>query len=564
MTRFAFRLALAAAALLAPAAHAQTASPYDPDPLPQAMTAAEQLRRGEIGRGFAATPPPAGARPVGEFERSEAVLVRYPLGVPLALVAALSEHVRVITLVSGAAQRAQAASAFAAAGVAMARVDFLDAPTNSIWTRDYGPFFVAGADRRIGLVDFAYNRPRPDDDAVPAALGAFLGLPVYAMPLVHTGGNYMADGRAAAASTSLVWAENGGDAERVRRQMADYLGVATYHVRPDPQASSIEHIDTSTKFLGADRVLLAQVPQGHPRYAAHEAAAAYYAAQTSAYGTPYQVFRVQTPAGQPYANALIVNERVYVPVVNAATDAAALAVYRAAMPGYDVRGIAGSWLSTDALHCRVKEVVDRGLLALRHTPPPDEIDHVPALTLGVDIVPHSGQPLVAGALHLIARVGAAPFDTLALAAVGGDTYSASVPVPAGGGEVAYYFSASDASGRTERMPLVGPAGARTVRVRPATVGTAPDDARAGTRIESAGPNPARGDVSVRYTVAAPGAVRLEVLDVLGRRVALLRDGVAAAGPHGATWAARSAPAGLYLVRLTGRDGVSVRRVTVAL
>src|SRR5690606_7360655 len=99
-------------------------------------------------------------------------------------------------------------------------------------------------------------------------------------------------------------------------------------------------------------------------YAEHEEVAAYFAAQPSAYGTPYQVFRVPTPNGEPYTNALIVNERVYVPVTGSAWDDDALAVYRAAMPGYEVRGFTGSWLSTDALHCRVKEVPDRGLLYL--------------------------------------------------------------------------------------------------------------------------------------------------------------------------------------------------------
>src|SRR5690606_18499064 len=130
-----------------------------------------------------ATPPPTGPiRNVAEFERSEAVLVRYPLGIPLALVAAMSEHVRVITLVSGPAQEAQAANAYTSAGVRMEHADFLHAPTNSIWTRDYGPFYIAGEDGPLGIVDFVYNRAkRPDDDAVPAALAEHLGVPFYAM-----------------------------------------------------------------------------------------------------------------------------------------------------------------------------------------------------------------------------------------------------------------------------------------------------------------------------------------------------------------------------------------------
>ena len=149
-------LALFAVALAASAVHAQDEPWYDANPLPQAMTPGEMLRRHEIGRGFSATPPPPGpVRNIAEFERNEAVLVRYPLGIPLALVAAMSEHVRVITTVASDAQQSQAASAYQAAGVTMANAVWLRAPTNSIWTRDYGPFYVADGERRVGIVDFA-------------------------------------------------------------------------------------------------------------------------------------------------------------------------------------------------------------------------------------------------------------------------------------------------------------------------------------------------------------------------------------------------------------------------
>lgn len=539
--RYAFVLALFAAVA---AAHAQHEPWYDPDPLPQGMTEEEVLRRHEIGLGFAPTPPPGGPiRNVAEFERSEAVLIRYPLGIPLALVAALSEHVRVITLVSGPAQETQARAAYQGAGVQMANAAFLHAPTNSIWTRDYGPFYVADADGRIAVVDFVYNRPRPDDDAVPAALAAYLGVPFYAMDLVHTGGNYMTDSRGVSASTDLVWEENGFDQSLVIQRMHDYLGVHTYHVTLDPQDTYLKHIDTWAKFLDVDKVLIAAVPPSDPHYDEHEAVAAYFASQNSAYGTPYEVVRVYTPGGEPYTNALIVNERVYVPVVGSPWDDDALAVYEAAMPGY--------------------EVPDTGMLSLLHRPLADEVPYRPEISLDVDIVAHSGQPLHEDELFLIYRVDEAPFDTLALQPVGGPTFSASLPVPPGGGvEIAYYFSAADASGRAERFPLVGPAGARTVHILPQPVGAEPEVAGAGFRLDAVYPNPASGAVTVRFALGAPGPVALDVFDGLGRRVARLHDGPLAAGPHRVRWAAGAVPSGVYLVRLVGAEGQAVRRVVV--
>ncbi len=557
------RTALALVFLLAaPAVLAQDTPWYDPDPLPQRMTEEEWALRHTIGNDFVSTPPPTGpVRNVAEFERSEAVLIRYPLGIPLALVAAMSEHVRVITLVSGPSQEAQAANAYASAGVHMENADFLHAPTNSIWTRDYGPFYIAGEDGPVGIVDFVYNRSRPQDDAVPAALAAHLDVPFYAMDVVHTGGNYMTAGRGASASTDLIWEENGFDQEGVLDRMRDYLGVHTYHVTIDPQDTYLKHIDTWAKFLDVDKVLIAEVPPGHPRYADHEAVAAYFASQPSAYGTPYEVVRVQTPNGQPYTNAIIVNERVYVPIVGSSWDQAALDVYAEAMPGYEVLGFTGSWLSTDALHCRVKEVADRGLLSLQHVPLAGELPYAPEVALDVDIVAHSGEPLTADSLFLIYRLGEAAFDTLALQHVDGATFSASVPVPPEGAEVAYYFAASDASGRTERFPLVGPVAARSFTVLPFPVGTEAVAEASGLRIESVYPNPSAGGVAVRYALGAAGPVTLEVLDVLGRRVALLQEGPEAAGPHRVRWAG-DAPAGTYFVRLRTAEGQAVRRVTL--
>lgn len=77
--------------------------------------------------------------------------------------------------------------------------------------------------------------------------------------------------------------------------MQNYLGIDTYHVVPDPLGDYIKHIDCWGKFLDVDKVLIGQVPSSDPRYADYEAAADYFANQTSSYGTPFQVFRVYSP-----------------------------------------------------------------------------------------------------------------------------------------------------------------------------------------------------------------------------------------------------------------------------
>jgi hypothetical protein len=78
------------------------------------------------------------------------------------------------------------------------------------------------------------------------------------------------------------------------------------------------------------------------------------------------------------------------------------------------------------------------------------------------------------------------------------------------------------------------------------------------RLDQNYPNPFNPVTTIRYAVPQPGAVRLEVFDVLGRRVALLADGVRQAGEHTAVFDAALLPSGLYLYRLQSGGRISTR------
>jgi hypothetical protein len=63
------------------------------------------------------------------------------------------------------------------------------------------------------------------------------------------------------------------------------------------------------------------------------------------------------------------------------------------------------------------------------------------------------------------------------------------------------------------------------------------------------PNPTRDRLTVDVTLDAPGYLRVDVYDLLGRHVATLADSAAPAGVRQLRWQADDQPAGLYLVRL---------------
>ena len=77
------------------------------------------------------------------------------------------------------------------------------------------------------------------------------------------------------------------------------------------------------------------------------------------------------------------------------------------------------------------------------------------------------------------------------------------------------------------------------------------------------PNPATRAATVRFTLDAGQDVRLEALDVLGRRVALLVEGPQSAGPHSIALDTSALPAGVYVLRLSAGAETRVARLTVA-
>lgn len=76
------------------------------------------------------------------------------------------------------------------------------------------------------------------------------------------------------------------------------------------------------------------------------------------------------------------------------------------------------------------------------------------------------------------------------------------------------------------------------------------------------PNPVRGQAVVPFSLAAPGDVRLVLVDVLGREVAVLAEGMREAGDHRAALSAGRLASGVYVLVLESGTQRATRRVTV--
>ena len=423
--------------------------------LPIGFTAEELTRLHEIGGRFEPTsPPPAGVRNPAESEAATGVMVRWPLGVPYSFLVSVSNNTHLWVIVTSS-QQSTAYSSLQNAGVNMTNTGFIIAGTNTIWVRDYGPWFITLPDGTQGIFNYEYNRPRPLDNQIPIVIGNAWGIPVYSSSIVHTGGNYMSSGLGESMSTDLVYAENDQPDTWVDQQMNDYLGVGTYSVFPDPQQSYIDHIDCWSKILAPDRIMVLQMPPSHPDYAALEAVANLMSTMESPYGHPWQVYRVYSGGTEGYVNGLLHNDTYYMPIWNTGNDPAAIAAFQAALPGYNITTVYYSgFANTDALHCRTRNVMDRYALWINHTPVNQEQGTAP-VTIEAFIRPHPDNTLTGHNLHYRTG-GAGTFATVVMNSMGGGIYQAQIPGLAGGTQVQYYITASDNSGRSTAHPLHAP------------------------------------------------------------------------------------------------------------
>jgi len=409
---------------------------------------------------FVETPPPSGiSRMVAEYEPMQAVLVRYPLGIPYSLIREMAKDIEVITLVSNNSQANSVLASYESNNINTDNCTFLIAPTDSYWTRDYGPWFIFDGNDEPGIVDFPYNRPRPNDNNVIPKVAELLDVNLFGMNVIHTGGNMMADGYVFGASTDLVYDENSLSPTQIAEKFEDYLGITRYDVLNDPQGEYIKHIDCWGKYLAPDKILIGQVPASDPRYNDYEAVADYFANTPCAYGYPYKVYRVFMPGTYPptpYSNSLILNNKVLVPISGSQHDNAALEAYQQAMPGYEIIGIQyNGWLDTDALHCRTHEIADIGMLYVNHMPKYGQLSWQDSIAIETGIKAYSGSGLIADSLLLYVSINGSPFVAKTLVNTESNNWQTYISGYDSYDTIRYYLTAADESGRSIKHPIMG-------------------------------------------------------------------------------------------------------------
>lgn len=436
------------------------------------------------------------ARMCAEWEPALGTLIRWPIGIPVALVVELAEDDSLYVLVENQSQENQAISNFQSWGVNLDHCHFIRANTYSHWTRDWGPHSVFNSQGDWTIMDPVFDgypwvpgkhnsirdyhgfKGYEEDDLVNGVVAQELACSLVALPAYLTGGNIMVDGHGTAFSTQQMVDENSSlmTESEFFILLEDYAGLTDYHILSNTEDYGIQHIDCSAKLLDEETVMIQELPSWHPEKWRMDRLVAEFESLTTCYGNPYEIVRVYCGSYNgnstaAYTNSLILNKKILVPMFNIASDSTALQTYREAMPGYEVIGFYyANWYYYDALHCRTMAIFDRHMLRITHNSPDSLVENDTGFELTAFIDDRSQAGLVLQDLQIKWRKqNEVEWDSVYLEEIAVDSFSGVIPTHDDGVVIEYYFEAGDSTGRFEVLPRGAPQGFFSFYILPGPV-----------------------------------------------------------------------------------------------
>lgn len=143
-------------------------------------------------------------------------------------------------------------------------------PQESVWARDWSPFFASTANKAPKILDFNYYVKRRVDDSVPRALAEKSQIPRLSLPLYLEGGNFMNTSSGHCFTSDKVTARNAqksipqdeifSEAE-IKEFFKVYGGCEKLEILPRLPHEPTGHIDMWAKLLNDNTVLIGQMDE---------------------------------------------------------------------------------------------------------------------------------------------------------------------------------------------------------------------------------------------------------------------------------------------------------------
>jgi agmatine deiminase len=247
-----------------------------------------------------------------------------------------------------------------------------DAVYNDTWIRDYGPLSTDS-----GYVSFTFNGwggkyAAENDNRVPESLTSYLGREVEKLSFVCEGGGLETNGQMLLLNADCIVDENrnpGWDRARIEGLFRQVLGHESFAWIENVCLSGDDtdgHIDTIARFAAEDIVVYTGPNPEHPDAASLEHLQRQVLAHAQSFG--WRTFALPSPQYRSlvdgrllpctYANFLIVNQVVFVPVYGLNEDALALSVMAQAFPQHKIVAVRCEALLEQhgSLHCATMQV----------------------------------------------------------------------------------------------------------------------------------------------------------------------------------------------------------------
>ncbi|NEN23615.1 hypothetical protein G3O08_08885 [Cryomorpha ignava] len=541
-------------------------------------------------RGIETPPEFENLRTMAEWEEIQALTVSwtgYP-GILKQIVRAAKEECKVIIFCENCGSAENYLTGSQAGGPLnnLDNIDFVNVDLNSIWIRDYGANTVYG--NRVDtllLVDWIYNRPRPDDDVIPQELADHMGLNLYSTTssptdLVNTGGNFMSDGQGTAWASELVLEENElGNPYNVSVKsetdiddiFQEFQGISHFIKMTALQYDIINHIDMHLKIIDEETLLVGEYPPGIADGPQINANIDYVVnAFLSYFNSDYKVVRIpmpnsssglypdDNPAGyyRTYTNGVFVNKSYLYPSYREQYDTTAARIYAELLPGYNLIPIdcdnnpEAIIAAAGAIHCITHSVGVSDPLLITHQPLADTYDDANSYEVAASMEHRSGISMATLHWRVEGEIGFEEINMIAGTANASE-FSQSIPPMPVGTVIEYYLSGEAASGKIQVRPIVAPLGFWSFKILGNSVGIEQVTA---VKLNPVYPNPASSLVSIPVITQQPIHVKIYITDIAGRLVETVYSGVVNGDKRFSLFVDEYS-AGAYKVVIEGEFGV---------
>lgn len=484
-------------------------------------------------------------------------------------------------------------------GIPLTNLKFIETAFNSIWIRDYAAntVYLNDVDSLV-LVDWIYNRPRPDDDDIPLAYSSYLNIPLYrtmSAPnnLMNTGGNWMIDGIETAFASDLILEENDGagmyslaypnHTESVIDQIVnDYHGINRYIKMDVLPYDGIHHIDMHMKLLDEKTILVGEFPDGISDGPQIEANINYVLSNyNNPWGDPYKIVRVPMPpstggsyAGTPfgdayyrtYSNMVIVNKTIIMPVYRTEYDTVAVRVIKENMPGYTIVTIdadntgANIISQSGVIHCITHTVGVSDPLRIVHNNLPDTYNTTTPYQIDAILQHKSGISNTQIYWTTDTTTAYNPIN-MTLTNSSTDTWTGYIPAQPAGTEIFYYIHSQATSGKEQVRPMPAPEGYWKFKVlEPSSAGI--EDNLSKLFSTSVYPNPSHGITCIPLNTERILNGKLFVTDLTGKIIQTIYKGDFKIGNTNFFINTHEWVSGAYLIVAETNEGTSIQKLMV--